>query len=415
MDFKAFVSSLRLPADAAAKVEAEFAGRWAAMDARLPPDDYAERFLAPETVRRNWGMATGLPPSSLDEILDVAARVRADTRLTAIAALLHWTLFEDADGPGTWLMPYPGDDLADETEQGPFNLLVALGFAPTFTRSNRERGIPDETISETLRQISCYDYNFRRAHGKAGIFRSQLAWLHCYVPPRSYFRLGRLEFQLKPNGQEAVVFRNRRDGSIAVAAPPGFAFTADGRLCHVNRPIPADALRTVFEESPESARCSLVRPDGGIDAEPAVLDKREWECVLRRGDPVLETHIPSGGGLRPELVEDSFARSFAFFDRHFPGHGAKALVCSSWILSPQLGECLPPDSNILAFQRKFRRLPVAPHDGSEGSLWFLFLKRPPYDPAALPRDTSMRRAVAEWLERGEAFCGGAGFRLRGEA
>ena len=412
MDFDAFVASLALPADAADAVRRDFAAPWAAMARGLPPDEYAARFLAPEAVRRNWEMATGLPPSSLGEMLDVAARVRADTRLTAIAALLHWTLFEDADGPGTWAMPYPGDALADEAEQGPFNLLVALGFAPAFSRPNLARGVPAEVVSETLRQISCYDYNFRRAHGRAGIFRSQLAWLHCYVPPRKYFRLGRLEFQLKPNGQTATVFRNRRDGSLAVAAPPGLAFTADGRLCHVDRPVPADALRTVFEESAESVRCNLVDPDGAIAPETAELDLREWECALRKGDPVLETHIPSGGGLRPELVDDSFARSFAFFDRHFPGHGAKALVCSSWILSPQLRECLPPDSNILAFQKKFRRLPVAPHNGSEGGLWFLFLQRPPYDPAALPRDTSMRRAVAEWLERGGEFLGGAGFKIR---
>ena len=412
MDFNAFVASLSLPAEAAEKVAVEFAAPWAAMAERLPPDEYAARFLSPEAIRRNWEMATGLPPSSLGEVLGVAARVRADQRLTAIAALLHWTLFEDADGPGTWTMPYPGDALADEAEQGPFNLLVALGFAPAFSRRNLARGVPAAVVSETLRQISCYDYNFRRAHGRSGIFRRQLSWLHGYLPPHKYFRLGRLEFQLKPNGQEAVVYRNRRDGTLAVAAPPGLAFTADGRLCHVNRPVPADALRTVFEESPEAVTCSLVGPDGGIAPAPAVLGMREWECALRKGDPVLETHIPSGGGLLPELVDDSFNRSFAFFDKYFPGHGAKALVCSSWLLSPQLRECLPHGSNILSFQERFRKLPVAPHNGSEGGLWFLFLKHPPYDPATLPRDTSMRKAVAEWLERGNTFLGGAGFVLK---
>ena len=412
MTFETFINSLRLPQADSEKLAQDFRDRWNAMLDHRPPDRYADEFLAPEAVRRNWSLVP-LPPESLGEVLAEAARIRGDETLLAIAALLQWTLFDDAAGPGTWQAPYPAALRDDESAQGPFNLVVALGFAPLFSRENSARGIPDGVVAETLRQIACYNYNFHRAYGKSGIFRSQLSWLHCYVPPRHYYRLGRLEFQLRTTGQDAAVYRRRADGVVVVASPPGLSFLADGSLCQADGTPPADAGTTVFEESADSVRCHLVGTDGRIAPRQETLDLREWECVLRKGDPVLETHIPSGGGLLPELVDDSIARSFAFFDAHVPGNGARALVCSSWILSPQLEECLPEKSNILSFQRRFRRFPVAPHNGSEGGLWFLFLKRPPYDPATLPRDTSMRRAVAEWMERGETFCGGAGFILRG--
>ena len=135
---------------------------------------------------------------------------------------------------------------------------------------------------------------------------------------------------------------------------------------------------------------------------------------LQPGDQALEMHIPTGGGMAPELVRDSIARSFAFFDKYFPGNGAKAIFCFSWILSAQLQGILPPESHILALQKMAHLLPLAPNAGCDGGLWFLFLTRPPFDPARLPRDTSMRRAVATWLEKGETFCGGSLYRLRGE-
>ena len=48
-------------------------------------------------------------------------------------------------------------------------------------------------------------------------------------------------------------------------------------------------------------------------------------------------------------------------------------------------------------------------------LWFLFLVDPPYtDLAVLPRDTSMRRAVADWLAKGNVFHMGGMYLLRDE-
>ncbi|MGN7360525.1 acyltransferase domain-containing protein [Paenibacillus sp. SAF-054] len=64
---------------------------------------------------------------------------------------------------------------------------------------------------------------------------------------------------------------------------------------------------------------------------------------------VLNVHIPSGEPLYPEQVEDSFERARCFFRGITP-----IFMCHSWLLFPKLAEVLPPDSNIVLFQKHFR-------------------------------------------------------------
>ena len=383
---------------------------WNAMDAGLPPAQYADVFLKPEAVRRNAAAAL-LRPSCLGELLDEAERVRGDETLTALAALLHWAFFEDAAGSGLDDIPFPAS-LPGEAEKGAFCLLVALGYPEIFTRLNRARGIPEDVIADTLLQIGCYDSGFCRVHGRAGIFPRQLARLHASLPPRRFFRIGRLEFIQIDFAREFVVYRNRRDGRAVALCTAGVPFLPDGRLCATDRPPPPNALKTSLSEDIGRVAGNRIDEDARVDAAQTVLVGDEWECALRPGDHVLALHIPEGGGLTPERVDDAMRRALPFFDRHFPGNDLKGIYCHSWILSPQLRECLPPKSNILAFQRKVHLLPATPNAGCDRGLWFLFRSYPPYDLATLPRDTSMQRAVAEWLDRGNAFCAGSMYVLR---
>lgn len=410
MNFEEFTNAVGGDAEALRK---NFAALWEKMSATLPPEKYACAYLAPEALKAHWAMSP-LRDDSLPELLALAEQVRGDETLLALAALMHFALFEDAEGPGAWNIPYPAGRFATEESQGLLNFLVALGFCPVFARLNRARGIPGETISATLGQIACYANNFHRAFGHAGIYRGQLSWLHTYMPPRRYFRIGRLEFCQQPYSRSAVAYRNKTTGEIAAFAAPGLKFMPDGRLCRTDEKAPADALETIREEANGFARGNRIGKNARIEATPVALPLADWECVLRQGDPIMEMHIPSGGGMGPDLVRDAMKRSFAFFDKYFPGNGAKALTCGSWILSAQLQEALPDGSNILALQDMVHLVPVAPSAGCDGGLWFLFLSRPPYDPKALPRDTSMRRAVAEWMEKGETFCAGEMFILRDE-
>lgn len=118
-----------------------------------------------------------------------------------------------------------------------------------------------------------------------------------------------------------------------------------------------------------------------------------------RGDASLGVHIPAAGPLTPESCDDAFAQARAFFRRHFPERPYRIGTCSSWMLDDQLGEYLPPSSNILAFQRRFSHVPGWARPGDEDLLRFVF----GYVPSSideLPQTTTLERGVVRHLREG---------------
>src|SRR5262249_13055026 len=92
--------------------------------------------------------------------------------------------------------------------------------------------------------------------------------------------------------------------------------------------------------------------------------------------------------------------------RCFPRTRYRYVHCHSWLLDPQLAEYLPADSNIVAFQRRFRRLParLGVADDDLAVLAFVFERdRTPLQPGeldALPQRTALQRAIVTHLKVG---------------
>lgn len=121
---------------------------------------------------------------------------------------------------------------------------------------------------------------------------------------------------------------------------------------------------------------------------------------VERGAPVLGVHIPVDGKLTPLSADDAFARAREFFPRHFPDRGPYRVgTCQSWLLDPQLREYLPETSNILRFQDRFEVSADWREPGDETILRFVFGSVPD-SLDALPRDTTLQRAVIKHLESG---------------
>ena len=83
------------------------------------------------------------------------------------------------------------------------------------------------------------------------------------------------------------------------------------------------------------------------------------------------------------------------------------------MLDPQLARYLPPESNLVSFQRFFRLVPVPAADDRQ-TLERVF-GGPVTDWSKVPRDTSLRRLVAEQAERGIRWRMGAGVMLPADA
>ena len=129
----------------------------------------------------------------------------------------------------------------------------------------------------------------------------------------------------------------------------------------------------------------------------------EWEkngVKVKGGDKVVNIHIPEDGPLDPALVGDAFRRAYRYFGRT----GDAVFVCDSWLLWPGNYDFLGPDSRIRAFMDNFDLIDREDRKNA-GDLWRVFGHRENYDPANLPRDTELRRRMAEHLEKSGGVTG----------
>jgi hypothetical protein len=369
-------------------------------------------FLDPAefTVSREYG---GFGPD-VDPVLDeTARRIADDPALRHLAWHCYRLLWEHTDynAMGQW----PALEHALGDLSGLFYLLVAIGMVPRVRAVHQSMGVPDAVTRETCTWVSTSAINFHRmTGGRLGVTRNTLAWLRHHVAGR-LFRLGRLEYMIQPFRGGVEVYRNRETGAVIALAPEGARYNREGYV---------DGAGGRFDDE-HGWTAALVREEDAVTGCPIspcgmavrrevrlpVSGTREaggWECVLRAGDPVLEMHIPAGGGMTPERCGDSMRRAVAFFQRFFPSTPCRAITCSSWIFNTQFEQIRLSSDNLVCFQRELYLFPTR-SSGRDG-LWFIFLQDD-LDAARLPRDTSLRRGVADFLLAGNTWRGGGMFFL----
>lgn len=114
------------------------------------------------------------------------------------------------------------------------------------------------------------------------------------------------------------------------------------------------------------------------------------DTVVKRGDKVINMHIPEGKSFTHDIRMNSYKRAYDLLKLN-------VFVCNSWLLYPRHIEFLPPESNILDFMRDFEIIDSNESTSTE-NMWRVFNRREKYIPSELPRDTGLQRAYADWLE-----------------
>lgn len=372
-----------------------FASFWDEARCACPPATYAARHLAPEAIGAAWRAGRFFTPDPPAELLGMARRIRETPALLALAAYAHWRLFDGPRQPSQAGWPALGACLGDDAEL--FYLVVALGFIPSVQAYHRRLDLPASVMEGTGLQVARYCDNFRRGRGRLGLYLNQFGWLANYMPPNLYFRIGRFEYRKRTFQYPAHIFRRRSDQATVALSLGDLPFTAEGDRCLSDTPEPPGSWRSVFEETAQATRGTPVTPWGRAGREPVRLPRDEWECVLKPGDPILDMHIPGGGQMTPAAAESSMREAFHFFNTRFPEPPVKAVVSCSWIFSNQIEACLPPEANLAQLARRLYLLPSPSHANS--GLWFVFLQDGGFNPATARRDTSLQRALLDYLSR----------------
>ena len=346
--------------------------------------------------------------SEVDPLLEeTARRIAHDPALRDLAWHCFRLLGEHVEyhSMGEW----PTLEGALGERSGVFYLLVAMGVVPRVRAVHKTMGVPDEVTRETCTQVSCFAGNYRRmTGGRLGVTRNTLPWLRHYMAGR-LFRLGRMEYMIQPYRGGAEVYRNRETGAVIALAPEGVRYNREGYVESTGSPGDSEhGWTATLVRDDEAVVGYPISPCGMAVRQEIRLPRPMWECVLKAGDPTLDMHIPAGGGMTPERCGDSMRRAEAFFQRFFPCTPCRAITCSSWIFNTQFEQIRLSSDNLVRYQRELYLYPTR-SNGRDG-LWFIFLQDN-FDPAALPRDTSLRRGVADFLLAGNTWRGGGMFFL----
>lgn len=373
------------PARASAGVAIRADGRpraAAARSVRIP------EFLVPATVESNLEFC-GIGPDHRRLVLDCLRTLVAEPQALSLAVHLRYRLFE------TDCKTTPWPDAADRSPHlACLYLAVGASMVPAVRALHEARGIDESVTRDTCNEVAGFCANHLVAHpGAPGLLPLQLYWLRHY-PAGRLFRVGRFEYMVGEHCHAGPVYRHRVNGWTLAFADPDRAYTADGlEQCD---PDAAGAWTPVMEEAGAVVRGNPIDPRGVALRATVALPESEWQRVLAPGDPVLELHIPAGGGMTPAAAKESFGRSFAFFERFVTPTRLAGIVCRSWIFNTQL-EARMPESNLADLMRQVYLLP-ARGSGRDG-LFFIFCRD--YDRLEdYPRRTRMQRALLDVLESG---------------
>ncbi|MBR1970316.1 MAG: DUF5596 domain-containing protein [Clostridia bacterium] len=93
------------------------------------------------------------------------------------------------------------------------------------------------------------------------------------------------------------------------------------------------------------------------------------EKNIKKGDSVMDVHIPKGESIKPEIVDASFRESKEFFSKYFPEYSFRYYTCFSWTLDDTLADFLEENSNIRKFRHRFE---VVHKREQDSALHFIF-------------------------------------------
>ncbi|NCB92632.1 MAG: hypothetical protein EOM40_08715 [Clostridia bacterium] len=127
--------------------------------------------------------------------------------------------------------------------------------------------------------------------------------------------------------------------------------------------------------------------------------------TVRKGDMVINMHIPSSGPLLPKEAEDAFAQAAEFYKDKFGG-GPVVYVMHSWILDVDMVRIIP-EGNMKSFARRFDIIEDCKRDVFEDG-WRIFGKEWTKKPEELPRRTKLQKAIADYLQQGGRLGDGYG-------
>lgn len=122
---------------------------------------------------------------------------------------------------------------------------------------------------------------------------------------------------------------------------------------------------------------------------------------LKKGDNVMEVHIPEGAPLTQEECEKSFSLAREFFAKYYPEFEYKYFTCHSWLMDDTLKELLSKESNIVKFSDMFEHF----HSEKDDAILRYVFKwnTARYNLDNFPATSSFAQKIKEHIKSGKDF------------
>jgi hypothetical protein len=379
---------------------------WDDITATLPEDGVF--FLRPDFIHQAC-QDCGFPEEVEQTAQAVAEHIAASPSLRELAWYLHACVFR-AKNRGWQRL-----DLSAALEKGlpgrarMFYVLLVFSGLPAMKELHRQRGIPESVTQETLADLKLYlNADIDRVYRDELGFSPHMVFWFLHHLKGELYQLGRLQFQLGSFWYKARAYRRNSDGLVIALSEPGVRYRTDGQVAEGEEE--AETWTATLEVNEDVVVGYPILPTSRAVPKQIALSAAEWRPALLPGDRVVHVHMPPGSPLAFDACGESFRRAAAFFPRYFPDFNYVGFACGSWLLNTWLEELIPPPSNIVRFQREVYLLPIGFH---APTMLMRIFGRVPDDLLQAPRNTKLRRAVLEAVEKGGGLhhAGGACFLL----
>jgi hypothetical protein len=109
----------------------------------------------------------------------------------------------------------------------------------------------------------------------------------------------------------------------------------------------------------------LGRLQFGLGKSPVDIPSKD----VKKGDEVLQLHIPSGEKLGFDACVESINRAVSVVEKHFPEFKYRYMTCLSWLLDNSVADLLGEGSNVLKFATLFE---IVANNESDSIIRFVY-------------------------------------------
>ncbi len=226
-------------------------------------------------------------------------------------------------------------------------LFSLLFFCEDMVREYEKRGLSEKIIADTLGEFARCIEAYRLIHKRPGI-RGYFNWL-CKFIRGDIIKVDRFNIEMTKFQDKDLI--RTREGELML--------------------IPSD-------ESPVGS----VR-------------------ILCASEEVLSIHIPASEPLGQKYVYDSLKYAKKVIKESYPEYNAKAFVCFSWMMNPELRTILGKETDLTRFCDVFEKFPLGSSGG--GIYSFVFHLPEAVENSLLPEDSSLQRGIKKYLSDGKIF------------